>query len=239
MTSEHAYKRPAEYDDYMMDLSKAYYRKITRDVLQYCNGNSILDIGCYDGSLGEVVLKKGYKVYGVEAHHEASRRALEKGIEVVKRDIEEGLPWPDNTFDCVIAAEIIEHLYDTTRFIKEIGRVLKPGGVFVMSVPNIACLTNRLRLLLDLYPRYCDYRAENAAGHIRVYTMGSAVSQIKENSFDILRVAGANFPLPMHSRFIPIFVKKLAIFLGDYFPSLAGQIIISARNKKDLNNGKT
>jgi len=232
MMSENAYKRTAKYDDYSMDISKVYYHKIIRDVLGYCNGGPLLDIGCYDGSLGEVFLKKGYEVYGIEAHHEASKKALEKGIKVIKKDIEEGLSWDDDTFNCVIAAEIIEHLYDTDRFIMEIKRVLKNNGVFVMSFPNTACLTNRLRLLLNLYPRYCEYQAGNSGGHIRVYTFGTAVSQIKEHGFDILRVSGANFPLPMHSRLIPNFIKKSAVFLGDYFPALAGQIIISARNKK-------
>ncbi|MEI8349182.1 MAG: class I SAM-dependent methyltransferase [Candidatus Omnitrophota bacterium] len=232
MESDHRYSRVAKYDEYSMDLSKVYYRKIIREVTQFLKKGTILDVGCYDGSLGEIFLNKGYEVYGIEAHDGACTKACQKGIRVIKKNIEEGMPWEQDSFDCVIAAEIIEHLYDTDRFLNDIKRVLKKDGILVMSIPNVACFTNRLKLLLGSYPRYCEYQAGEGGGHIRVYTLKAIKDQLVQRGFEVLAASGANFPLPMHVKAIPLFIKKIAIGLGDYTPGLAGQIIITARNRK-------
>lgn len=229
-STKDTYSREAKYDEYTMDLSKVYYHKIIKEVTRECPEGSILDIGCYDGSLGEVFLKRGYKVSGLEAHKEASTKALEKGIDVVQKDIESGFPWKDNSFDCVIAAEIIEHIYDTDKFLEEIKRVLKKDGVLVISFPNVACLTNRIKLLFNMYPRFCEYQAGSAGGHIRVYTLGAIKKQLREHGFNTISSIGANFPFPMHVKGIPNILRKIAVYIGDFTPSLAGQIIISSRN---------
>ncbi len=234
MENKNTYKRSAMYDEYTIELSKVYYQKIIRSILNLCDKGPILDIGCYDGGLGEVFLKRGYDVYGIEAHHEAWQKAVEKGIKAVKNNIEEGLPWGDNFFNCVIVAEIIEHLYDTDKFLKDIKRVLRKDGIIVMSFPNVACLTNRIRLLFNRYPRYCEYQAGKAGGHIRVYTLGAIKTQLIEHGFDIISISGANFPMPMENRCIPSFIKKAAAWIGDYTPGIAGQIIVTARNDKSI-----
>lgn len=59
----------------------------------------------------------------------------------------EQLPYADATFDVVTATEVIEHLEDFRRVVREIHRVLKPGGVCILSTPNILNLNSRLRFL--------------------------------------------------------------------------------------------
>ncbi len=58
-----------------------------------------------------------------------------------------GLPYADASFDLVTATEVIEHLEDFRRLVKEIQRVLKPGGVCILSTPNILNINSRLRFL--------------------------------------------------------------------------------------------
>jgi ubiquinone/menaquinone biosynthesis C-methylase UbiE len=57
------------------------------------------------------------------------------------------LPYPDASFDIVTATEVIEHLADFRRIVREIHRVLRPGGVCILSTPNILNLNSRLRFL--------------------------------------------------------------------------------------------
>ena len=59
----------------------------------------------------------------------------------------EPLPYGDATFDVVTATEVIEHLEDFREVLREIYRVLKPGGVCILSTPNILNLNSRLRFL--------------------------------------------------------------------------------------------
>ena len=59
----------------------------------------------------------------------------------------EPLPYADASFDVVTATEVIEHLHDFRRIVREIQRVLRPGGVCILSTPNILNLNSRLRFL--------------------------------------------------------------------------------------------
>ena len=228
-----AYKRINHYDKYVIDMSQVYYKKIIREVNRVYNKPlKMLDIGCFDGSLGENFIKQGWDVYGIEAHNDACDKASKKGLKVTKKDIEEGLPYAESFFDCVIAAEIIEHLYDTDKFLDEIKRLLKPSGLIIVTVPNIACFINRINILIGKYPRYCEYQAGTAGGHIRVYNKQAILKQLIEHNFKIRRCCGANFPLPMENKHIPLAVKNIAVKLGDFTPSIAGQILVAAVNLK-------
>ena len=225
----HVYERSASYEEYSIDLGKAYYQRILAEVRRHPFSSKpprVLDIGCFDGTL--VSQLEDWEAHGVEGNREGARRAGEKGVRIQNCDLDKGLPHTNRFFDCVIAAEIIEHIYDTDRFLREIHRVLKPGGWLVLSTPNIACLTNRVKMLFGGYPRYAEYRA-GGAGHIRVYTSYAIRDQIRENGFEVLKFAGCNLPLPMHARWVPGWLKKFAVAGGDYFPGLAGQVVITAK----------
>ncbi len=228
-TKEHVYARKASYQAYQIDLDKLYYHKIIRAVHRF-SGNSkgrLLDVGCWDGMLASQFLTER-EVYGLEGNLEAGERANQRGVKTQSVDLEKGFPFEDGFFDTVIAAEIIEHVYDTDLFLKEIKRVLRPGGTLVMSIPNMASLSNRIRMLFGAYPRNAEYRA-GGAGHIRFYTAPVFKAQVQEAGFEVLDYAGCNLPLPMHHPLIPKWLKKIAAFGGDYFPNLAGQVILAGR----------
>ncbi len=72
-----------------------------------------------------------------------------------------------------------------------------------------------------------EYKA-GGAGHIRVYTAGVIHSQLQEHGFKIHRFVGCNFPMPMHHKAIPVWLKRAAVKAGDFFPGIAGQVILTA-----------
>lgn len=68
-------------------------------------------------------------------------------------------------FDCVVTGEIIEHLVYTDVFLDGIYKCLKPGGVLVMSFPNICCLKNRAKMLFGKFPTYGAAKLVHPAIH--------------------------------------------------------------------------
>jgi 2-polyprenyl-3-methyl-5-hydroxy-6-metoxy-1,4-benzoquinol methylase len=64
----------------------------------------------------------------------------------------EQLDWPKNFFDVILSIEIIEHLVDSEHFVSEVVRVLKPGGVLLLTTPNIISFISRIRLVCGMMP---------------------------------------------------------------------------------------
>jgi SAM-dependent methyltransferase len=114
-------------------------------------GLEILDLGCRDGALATAYLD-GNHVVGVDVDRTALARAEERGLETAWADVDESLPFPGESFDVVVTAEVLEHLRLPERALGEAMRVLRPGGLLVGSVPNCFRLKSRLRFLLGRPP---------------------------------------------------------------------------------------
>ena len=97
-------------------------------------------------------------------------------------NVEERFPFDDGMFDGVFAGEIIEHIFDIDGMLSEIGRVLKPAGVFVVTTPNLAAFGRRIMLLMNRNPHIEISYTGGAAGHIRYF--------IRQTLFDILNKHG-------------------------------------------------
>lgn len=98
----------------------------------------LLDIGCSWGRYLKMMSNMGWDVYGVETNEKAVQFARESlKLENVYRGGLAEQRFSDNHFDVVHASMVLEHLYDPKGAILEIRRILKPGGQFIFSVPNI------------------------------------------------------------------------------------------------------
>jgi SAM-dependent methyltransferase len=109
-------------------------------------GLRVLDLGCRDGAMTRAYAEEN-EVVGVDVDRGALAEAATRGIGTVWADVEEPWPFPEASFDVVVAGELIEHLRDPERLVVRARRVLRPGGTFVGSVPNFFRLRNRLAML--------------------------------------------------------------------------------------------
>ena len=114
-------------------------------------GRRVLDLGCRDGALS-ATYAQGNEIVGVDADREALAEAEQLGIETHWADLDDSLPFADESFDVVVAGELLEHLRDPRRVVADVRRVLRPGGTFVASVPNAYRLKNRVRFALGRKP---------------------------------------------------------------------------------------
>ncbi|HVZ10832.1 MAG TPA: class I SAM-dependent methyltransferase [Candidatus Paceibacterota bacterium] len=104
-------------------------------------GKAILDIGAGFGDFVFACLERGYDARGIELNAKkiakAEIAAAQKGISLpLVQGIAESLPFENNRFDFVNVGEVIEHVRDPRQVLKEIYRVLKPGGHVYVSVHN-------------------------------------------------------------------------------------------------------
>jgi len=97
-------------------------------------GKKVLDVGCGRGDLMEM-LQKDNVVLGIDFSIGMLKQCMKKGLKVVWGEAID-IPFPDNHFDVVCALGLIEYLPEDSKFIKEVYRVLKPGGIAVISFRN-------------------------------------------------------------------------------------------------------
>jgi ubiquinone/menaquinone biosynthesis C-methylase UbiE len=153
-------------------------------------GVRVLDLGCGGGRHAFEVLRRGADVVAFDMDQSeldsvaAMFVAMDKAGEVPPEASGEtvqgtalDMPFEDGSFDRVIAAEVLEHIPDDMAAMREIFRVLKPGGTAAITVPSF--LPERICWALDE-----DYHTA-PGGHIRIYTLAELSAKLKSTGFRI------------------------------------------------------
>jgi methionine biosynthesis protein MetW len=152
----------------------------------------VLDLGCSSGALGQALKRReGCEVVGVEADAERAARAGERLDRVVHADLDRfaGAGWRDELgrFDCLVAADVLEHLRDPWRVLASAVELLDAGGSAVVSLPNVRYWdTFRHLLLRGTWPRYSEGIFD--ASHLRWFTRSDAVALLEGAGLRVERV---------------------------------------------------
>lgn len=183
----------------------------------------VLDLGCGDGFISELILKNGNEVVGIEVSEFAIKKATEKGIKVYDCDLSSD--WNnliEKKFDVVLSGEIIEHIFDTDKFLKNIHSVLKEDGVLILSTPNLAALGRRIFLLFGINPLIELTARKYESGHIRYFTLGSLKKLLKENGFIITK---------FRSDYVSFYKngKLRNSVMADLFPAFGNSLIVECK----------
>jgi SAM-dependent methyltransferase len=206
------------------------------------NPESLIDVGCGDGSMLFRYLKKiPTEFHGIEGGPALRTKALERGIKAVDCDLNGRWPFESNKFDVVFSSQVIEHLHNTRLFAEEAYRVLKPGGTAIIASENLCSLLNCIALnlgytpfsLMQLCGRYLgnplglhyneplaepvpvDHPAfAGISGHVRVLTVRQARELFTLTGFETEAWSVSILPLPDGlSRFLERFVKNRGHYL--------------------------
>jgi len=190
---------------------------------------NVLDVGCGDGTVSRLFLEAGNHVSGVDIVPEFVDRAIEKAIEAKTADVtKDGLPFSEGEMDVIYAGAFIEHLYDPEFFLRECHRVLTDTGILILSTPNIASLTSRLRMLFGKGPKfYTSALGWEFGGHIRIFTSGTLKQLLEENGFAVEEMT-SNLVSFVPTRSIR---RPRSVTLGRLMPGLGEVLIVKARKR--------
>lgn len=158
-------------------------------------GSLVLDAGCGSGSLLFKISGIGCNTFGIEQSKEyveilrkRMKNLTQSNVKSIKQGSVVDIPYPDKSFDAVVSAEVLEHVKDDTAAILEFYRVLRGGGVCVVSVPAS--------------PALWDFTDE-WAGHLRRYTKNDLITLFEKKGFIVEDVRFWGFPfVRVYHRFI-------------------------------------
>ncbi len=154
---------------YTTELTHWWYkvrRKIIDDLLKkhFANKSNIkiLDIGCGTGALMKQIEPYG-SVTGIDVSSQAVAFCKSRGISNVRLGDATSISEKDNTFDLVVALDVLEHVQDDRKVLSEMLRVLKPGGKLIVFVPAYMILWGVTDMLSEHYRRYTRSELKNKA----------------------------------------------------------------------------
>ncbi len=154
------------------ERSACYYTQARPEVaaLVPASCRRVLEIGCGEGQLGRLLRARGHSVTGIELLPDVAERARAHLDRVVLADVEgDGLPFPPDSFDAIVFADVLEHLVDPWGALRKAVEVLAEDGVVVASIPNVQNVDVIRRLLRGRW----DYRERGILdfGHLRFFTL--------------------------------------------------------------------
>ncbi len=194
-----------------------YYSHIRKELIPYVTTkpHSILDVGCGKGYTGRFF--KDYFQAEYAAGVEIDSKSVVKAKEILDNAFEvdlntQPLPFKEDSFDLIICGDILEHLVNPLRLLKNAYTLLRDDGQIVVSLPNI----RNWRILFDLvFLGNWEYKDEGILDrtHLRFFTKKTAYNLFQEAGFTVVK-SGNRLRLP--EKTINIFTLTL---LRDFFVS--------------------
>jgi SAM-dependent methyltransferase len=164
------------------DFIGARLDEIFASFAPYRRTGRLLDVGCGAGSLLEAARRAGWEAGGTEVSRPAVEHARREGFEVFCGDLAEA-NFPEGHFDVVTASEILEHLPDPRSMVREIARVVRPGGLFWGTTPHGRGLSARL-----LGPRWS---VVSPPEHLQLFSLGGVERMLAGAGFRRPRLTSA------------------------------------------------
>lgn len=145
----------------------------------YRQTNRFLDIGFGAGTLMQAARACGWDVEGLEVSRSAVEHARSLGFKVFCGELEQA-KYPDDYFDVVTASEVLEHLLNPQPLLREIARILRPGGLFWATTPHGRGVS--LRVLGTKWSVVCPPE------HLHLFSLGGMKRMLSASGFGRVRV---------------------------------------------------
>lgn len=169
--------------------------------MQNVSGN-YLDLGCGEGDLVGRLAPYFKKSVGTDIAENrlaiAKKKYGSKSVSFEFTDLDKKLPFRTNSFDVITCLGVIEYTFDPYFVMNEINRVLKPGGILILEVPNLGYLTERVKIVFGVLPSWPDAPGWQG-GRLHNFTHGSLKRLGNETGFKTTFLTGSGFLQPIRS----------------------------------------
>ncbi|MBN1552657.1 class I SAM-dependent methyltransferase [bacterium] len=189
------------------------------------SNKNVLELGCATGYVSQLMRQNNCTVTGIELDPEAAAEASKHCQRVIVGDLNETslLNSLDQTYDVIVAGDILEHLIDPETILDTLHDHLKPGGYILVSMPNIAFWRMRLDLLMGRF-EYQEFGLLDKT-HLRFYTVKTFYALARKTGYDVqhTHINDAGFPLSGLLSKLPVFgkwVRTAALKLAYVFPNV-------------------
>ncbi|HTW64999.1 MAG TPA: class I SAM-dependent methyltransferase [Bryobacteraceae bacterium] len=152
---------------------------------------SVLDIGCGNGYLARALAARGFRVTGIELPG-GRRPDFPASVDLMERDLDQGLPRFFEQFDYVICADILEHLRQPAHLLQELRSVLRPGAQIIASLPNSGNIYFRWQVAWGFFPQH-DHGLFDRT-HLHFYTWRGWQELFREAGFQIRSIEPTSVP---------------------------------------------
>jgi 2-polyprenyl-3-methyl-5-hydroxy-6-metoxy-1,4-benzoquinol methylase len=174
-------------------LSERRHRAHAKLLEAVGTGNRVLDVGCSSGYLAEPLSPRGNTIVGLELDPTAAGEAEQYCEQVLVGDVETmELPLERASFDVVLCGDVVEHLREPGATLARLRPFLRPGGLLVLSTPNVANWAVRLSLLAGRW-RYTD-RGILDRSHTHLFTRSTLGETLERAGYRVERI---DFTVPL------------------------------------------
>ncbi|HIC87917.1 MAG TPA: methyltransferase domain-containing protein [Anaerolineae bacterium] len=201
-------------------------------------GERVLALDCGPGVLAQKLQARGATVVGTDMSHTAVEMARAKGVKAYQVDLDVApLPFPDASFDTVVSDSGLEHRYFHEKALDESVRVLRPGGKYVLLLPNLGHWRCRWWLLRGRFPYVRN--APTDPTHLRFFTLYEARKLLAERGVRTVKTDGSA-SLWVWGLYLSYFqwpgIRQVYTWLARHWPSLfARDFIIIGRKEYEPN----
>jgi len=163
------------------------------------NSAPVLEVGCGDASFTADLANhfSGVTAIDISAGQIAENAARFPGIKFLQHDVAERFPFADGTFEVIWCSEVLEHLFDPAFALREMHRILKPGGRLLATVPYHGRFKN---VLIALF-KWDDHFVPSSP-HIRFYTNRSLSRITSAAGFKAIKIKTCGMGRPLRDLFV-------------------------------------
>lgn len=186
------------------------HARVQQVVAELSARGKLLDAPCGAGALASSVAPLGFEVFGIDLEKNPAQKIAADRFRVA--DLNAGIPFEDAAFDVVLSVEGVEHLEAPKKFVRELARVLKPGGYLVLSTPNVLNVTSRWRFFTRGFHKHFtpDKSAHFSSGHIHAVDYVLLRQFLESAGLEIVRVTTNQFLRGLRERLFGWLVRALS-----------------------------